>query len=335
MLPQDMMMTDEDSGRPSAAREAASSSLRSAGLELFGFVGEEPLREACAGLSAAARARYGADRARSAVAAALPFGEGPPEPPEWARGMEGPLAALARFARADWYAELSARLRAAAALTRNALAAAGIDAGSPRDWRYLSNSGLPERRLAVAAGLGSLGRHGLVMAGGHGSAVVLGLLLMPIPLEPEPGTRIARDAEHSAAQAALHECCVACEACVAACPTGALGPGTFDRRLCLQHWSSIPGRLPRAVEAAWGDRLYGCDACQEACPLFKPDPAARTGRGLLGPGLPARFVAAASPEGLKELLRGSALGMSWISPEALARNAGLAAGECDIRPRRI
>jgi epoxyqueuosine reductase len=316
------MEQDEASTR---AREAAEASLRSAGLELFGFVGEGALREACAGLPEAARARYGVDRARSAAAAALPFGEGPPEPPEWARGMEGPLAALARFARADWYAELSARLRAAAALTRKALEAAGIEAGSPRDWRYLSNSGLPERRLAVEAGLGSMGRHGLVMVSGHGSAVVLGLLLMPIPLEPEG----ERTAPHDALPC-LSASCEGCDACVAACPTGALGPGAFDRRLCLQHWSSIPGRLPPAVEAAWGDRLYGCDACQAACPLFRPDPAARTERGLLGPGLPARFVAAASPRELKELLRGSALGMGWISPEALARNAGLAAGEFEF-----
>jgi epoxyqueuosine reductase QueG len=307
----------------SLTRAAAESSLSSVGIGLFGFIGEESLREACAGLPEAARARYGVDRARSAVAAALPFGEGPLEPPKWARGMEGPLARLARFARADWYAELSARLRAAGALTREALAAAGIEAGSPRDWRYLSNSGLPERRLAVEAGLGSPGRHGLVMVPDHGSAVVLGLLLVPIPLEPEPGARTARNAPHSATQSALNIACADCEACVAACPTGALGRGSFERRLCLQHWSSVEGRLPPAVEAAWGDRLYGCDACQEACPLFKPDPAAMTGRGLLGPGLPARFVAAAAPGELKERLRGSALGMGWISVEALARNARL------------
>jgi epoxyqueuosine reductase QueG len=323
------MGQDEDS---SEARAAVEESLRASGVERFGLVGERALREACGGLTQAARERYGADRARSAVAAALPFGEGPAEPPEWARGIPGPLAALARFARADWYAELSARLRSAAAMARGKLAAAGFEPGNARDWRYLSNSGLPERRLAVEAALGRLGRHGLVMVPGHGSAVVLGLLLMPLRLDAAPvrprqnalATGNTRNAEHSAPQAALHESCAACEACVAACPTGALRRGSFVRELCLQHWSSRSGKLPPPVEAAWGDRLYGCDACQEACPLFAPDPSARTSRGLLGPGLPAAYVAEAPPGELKGRLRGSALGLGWISPEALARNAALA-----------
>jgi len=319
----------EDSSR---ARAAVEESLRASGVELFGFVGEERFREACAGLTDAVRARYGADRARSAVAAALPFGEGPAEPPAWARDLRGPLALLARFARADWYAELSARLRAAAALARESIAREGLDPGRPRDWRYLANSGLPERRLAVEAGLGALGRHGLVMVPGRGSAVVLGLLLMPIPIDDAPGASppgqraSAVDRVVESAPSRLCASCEACGACVAACPTGALRGDSFDRELCLQHWSSVPGTLPPIAEAAWGRRLYGCDACQEACPLFKPDPSARTERGLLGPGLPAAFVAESSPAELRSRLSGSALGMAWISPQALSRNAALALG---------
>jgi epoxyqueuosine reductase len=326
-------MSIEKHSSPSAAEAAAKAveaSLRAAGIGIFGLVGEEVLRDACSGLTGDALTRYGIDRARSAVAAALPYGEGPTDVPEWARGMPGPLARIARFARANWYAELSARLRSAAVLARAALAAAGLDPGRARDWRCLSNSGLPERRLAVEAALGSPGRHGLVMVPGHGSAVVLGLLLIPVAIADRRiglggapliggGAEPTRDAHRR-----ISSSCESCGACVAACPTGALRGGSFARELCLQHWSSIRGALPREIEAAWGDRLYGCDACQEACPLFAPDPSARTERGLLGPGLPAPYVAEAPPGELRERLRGSALGMGWIPLDALARNARLA-----------
>ena len=299
--------------------------LQKAGIQSFGFLGEEALASACYGMGAEARTRYGLDSAHSAVAAALPYCEGPPELSAWASDWRaehpGPLARLGRFARANWYAELVARLGAASSAARVGLDAAGIDPGRAGEWRRMANSGLPEKRIVIASGLGSLGRHGLVMVPSYGSAVVLGVLLMPIELEDFAPRTV--------------QCSVLCESCglcSSACPTGALsgsfgtddGSGRlvgFERELCLQHWSSRPGELPAAVEAAWGERLYGCDVCQEACPLFKPDPTARAERGLLGPGLPASWLISASDGEIRSRLKGSALGMSWISIDALRRNA--------------
>jgi epoxyqueuosine reductase len=236
------------------------------------------------------------------------------------------LARIARFARANWYAELAARLKDAASRTRARLADAGLEAPAAREWRFFVNSRLPEKRLALEAGIGRLGRHTLLMAEGPGSAVVLGILLLPLPLADPPPTP-------TAVGPALDPSCESCGAgggagggaCVEACPTGALrGDGTLDRELCLQHWSSVPGPLPAPVEAAWGDRLYGCDLCQEACPRFRPDPTVATSRGVLGPGLSASWLAGASDSEIRASLRGSALGMGWIPPEALRRNASLA-----------
>jgi epoxyqueuosine reductase QueG len=307
------------------SRDIVEAALRAAGIEAFGILGEDALASACSGLGPEARSRYGLDSARSALVAALPYGEGPRGGPAWASawGAEhpGPLAAIGRFARANWYAELVARLEAAIASSREGLSLAGIEPGQPKAWRRMANSGLPEKRMALASGLGSLGRHGLVMVPPHGSAVVLGVLLLPIALE---------DSAPRAAQ--FSSLCESCGLCAAACPTGALsgsygldsGDGRlvgFKRELCLQHWSSVPGELPPAVDAAWGDRLYGCDVCQEACPLFRPDPGASTERGLLGPGLPASWLVSASEEEIRANLKGSALGMAWISPVALKRNA--------------
>lgn len=326
-------------------REILEASLREAGIRSYGFVGEAALCDACSELPPEQRARLGVDSSGGAIVTALPYGEGPAVYPAWttpsatvpsstvpsATAIDPePLARLARFARADWYAELRARLKDAAARIRLRFGESGIDPGLPREWRYFANSRLPERRLALEAGLGRLGRHGLVMLPEQGSAVVLGLLLSPIRIESRPDSGPSPGAGRPGL---LDPSCENCRACAEACPTGALGSALgpdfgrgsgFVRELCLQHWSSVPGPLPAVIEAAWGDRLYGCDACQEACPRFRPDASAVTGRGLLGPGLPARWLMAASESEIRASLRGSVLGMGWIAVDALKRNAALA-----------
>lgn len=289
-----------------------SASLRGAGISAFGLLSEERLRSATAGLDEETRSRCALDRCGGAVVAALAYGESPGGPPAWASTYPGPLARIARFARANWYAELSARLALALSAARAGIGATGADPGPAKLWRRFVNSRLPEKRLALEAGLGRIGRHSLLMLPEFGSAAVIGVLITPLALPDSI----------SSPQDILSLDCRGCGACLAACPTGALrGDGSLERELCVQHWSSIPGALPPAVEAAWGDRLYGCDACQEACPRFRPDPSAGTERGLLGPGLPASWVASAPPEGIRASLKGSALGRSWISVEALKRNA--------------
>jgi len=373
---------------------ALAAALAGAGLSAWGLVSRPALEEACARLPQAVRAKFGVDAAKGAVAAALAYGTGPRESPTWAQGYGGPPLSIARFARADWYAELSSRLRAAAARTRESLAAQGLEPGAARNWRHLANSGLPEKPLALAAGLGRLGRNGLVIVraepeGGGveiGPGVVLGLLLLPfepcLPVgwpEKRPGLRsdAGREARPGGRLwgqgAALPEAfilgglCGSCRACVEACPTGALGEdGAFARERCIQHWTAREGALPPAVEAAWGDRLYGCEACLEACPFYRPEaeegapgraadagfvgagsadaaligaaPAAgeaRGGaapssaapacfRGALGPSLPAGFFLTESEAAIRERLRGTALGLGWMSVEAFRRSARLA-----------
>ena len=304
--------------------EILTSSFLEAGIGCFGIVGEDRFREACSAMPTALRERLGLGGAAGAIAVALAYGEGPEAAQLSAampsfRDCPGPKARLARFARADWYGELAARLKDAAARIRARLREEGRDPWPAREWRYFVNSGLPEKRLALEAGLGRLGRHGLVMLPGHGSAAVLGVLVLP----PDAATAAEPVAAGDARR--LSPSCGQCAKCVAACPTGALAPdGGFARELCLQHWSSIPGALPAPVEAAWGDRLYGCDACQEACPLFSPDAAASTLRGRLGPGLPAAWLVSAPESEIRSTLRGTVLGMRWIAIDALRRNAGMA-----------
>jgi ferredoxin len=315
--------------------------LARAGLAIRGFVPPRALREALDPLPEALRIKYGTARALGAAVVALPYGEGAEPPPEWARAWlverPGPLATLARFARSNWYGELVRRLKRAVVFARGDLRADGAAPGSsdaggiafaralPGEWRCLVNSGLPEKRLALAAGIGTLGRHGLVMVPEAGPACVLGLLLLPFETETDTETKPGREARApNCLRPALGEACGACRACVEACPTGALSDDGFERLRCIQHWTAIPGPLPPAVEAAWGTRLYGCDVCLAACPRFRPDPDARTELGRLGTGLPASWLLTAGETEIRERFRGTVLGMAWMSKEAFRRNARLA-----------
>jgi epoxyqueuosine reductase len=75
--------------------------------------------------------------------------------------------------------------------------------------------------------------------------------------------------------------CGACQRCLPACPTGAfIQPGVLDARRCLAWLLEAPGVFPTEHRVALGDRLYGCDDCQDACPINQkaarrlPPPAA-------------------------------------------------------------
>lgn len=305
-------------------------------LSSWAWLGRKGIEGASGGLPRETAARYGLAGCKSLIVAALNYGEGPLKPPEWAQSYPGPLLKLARFARADWYGELCARLKAAAARARARLAAESFDPGSPDEWRCLANSGLPEKAFALASGLGWRGRNDLVIVtGGHGFAqafvgpgAVLGLLLLPFDIDslgPLPGSGPV------SAQALLRGgSCGSCHACVDACPSHALGPEGFTRELCRQHWSARAGELPPAVAAAWGDMLYGCDLCLEACPHFHTDADASCGRGLLGPGLPLAWLLEAGEAEMRGRLRGTVLGRKWMDYDAFRRSARLASGSIII-----
>lgn len=108
-----------------------------------------------------------------------------------------------------------------------------------------------ERYWAVKAGLGFIGLNSQLIIPGKGSYFVLGEILTTTDLEP--GTPMAAD-------------CGKCGACIKRCPAGAIGnDGTVDASKCLSYLTiEHRGELPDGIDL--GNRVFGCDECQKACP---------------------------------------------------------------------
>lgn len=161
------------------------------------------------------------------------------------RGPEQePAGRVARYAWVDHYGELRAGLRA--------IATRLIEGG----WRarvLADDNALVDRAAAHRAGLGWWGKNANLLLPGQGSWFVLGAVLTdaPLPATAEP----------------VQDRCGSCTRCVAACPTGAIvAPGVVDARRCLSWLLQATGPFPRQHRRALGDRIYGCDDCQEVCP---------------------------------------------------------------------
>jgi epoxyqueuosine reductase len=183
--------------------------------------------------------------ARSLVVAARSYRRTPPGPAV-SRGRPRPQGRVARYAWDDHYAELKSALTVVA----DELRAAG--------WRarvLADDNALVDREAAYRAGLGWYGKNANLLLPGEGSWFVLGSVVTDAPLEATPPDARVADG------------CGACTRCLEGCPTGAIvAPGMVDARRCLAWLLQDEGAFPREHRVALGDRLYGCDDCQEVCP---------------------------------------------------------------------
>ncbi len=182
--------------------------------------------------------------ARSLVVGALPYAGGPIEPPSgYDAEPAPPQGRVARYATDDHYATLRHALGTVADLLRE---------HGHRTRVVADDNALVDRAAAQRAGLGWFGRNANILVPGHGSWVVLG--------------SVVTDADLGTSEA-VPDGCGACRRCVDGCPTGAIvGPGVVDARRCLAWLVQADGTFPVEYRQALGDRLYGCDDCQEVCP---------------------------------------------------------------------
>jgi epoxyqueuosine reductase len=238
-----------------------------------------------------------------------------------------PHGLIAPFARRNYYGEAVARIKS---VVRVLCERHGF---SKQELRIFCNSPLPEKALAVLSGLGSYGKNTLILIPGMGSLFVIAGLFVPANVvgisDPRPQQSGGDPADvRETDKDNRFPLCGSCRACQNACPVNALEQaGRLDDSRCLQALCTEPRPFSESSRRAWAFRFYGCQSCQDVCPLNRGlEGETATHRGELGPSLSLRHILSLSPEQLREFLRASALARSWIPPRTLLRNALLAAG---------
>lgn len=161
---------------------------------------------------------------------------------------------IARYARGrDYHTEMKGRLHDLADALRSQFPHAHFRT-------FVDTAPVMEREHAQRAGLGFIGKHTLLINPKLGSWLLLAGIATSLQLCDESATTLPpRDS------------CGSCTRCIDACPTHAITPFSVDARLCisyltLEHHSPIDPSLHAPI----GNRLVGCDVCQEVCPFNAP-----------------------------------------------------------------
>lgn len=111
-----------------------------------------------------------------------------------------------------------------------------------------------DRAVAQRAGLGWYGKNTNLLSRERGSWVLLGELLLDVVLPPDEPVKTS---------------CGACTRCLPSCPTGALiAPGVLDNNRCISYLTiEHKGVIPREMRPLMGEWVFGCDICQDVCPV--------------------------------------------------------------------
>jgi epoxyqueuosine reductase len=269
-------------------------------------------------LAAVSANRFNLEHCRSLLVTGLVYGNVFDGEDEGTREEEPSAvsAIIAPFARRNYYRAAVLKLQHIAGKLR------GKYGGTRADYRVFCNSQrLDERRVAFESGLADIGRNGLLLTRECGSLFVIGIL--SLPFEADAGIQ-GRDTAGRKPFALCAGCGPDNPPCKRACPTGALiGNGRIDKERCIQWYlSGYENTIPAIVREHWGARLYGCTLCQDACVYHqKSVRGVDCALGVLPAVMDARKLARASADELRKLFHGTALGLSWLCPDALRRNA--------------
>ncbi len=178
--------------------------------------------------------------AKSAVVLLVPYASDRPAAPSGALSH-----AIARYALGDDYHEvLDGMLRQ-------------IEQALPpgiKTRRYVDTGPLSDRASAAQAGLGWIGKNGMLIDEEMGSYVFIGTLLTSL--------------ENDLSSVAVADRCGACTRCIDACPTEAILPNrAVASERCISYATiEHRGTLPEGVASHLQGNAFGCDICQEVCP---------------------------------------------------------------------
>lgn len=187
--------------------------------------------------------------------------------------IDAPLPAghgrIARYARGrDYHEVVKRRLHHLADTLRARFPAkqTGPEPLTRRFRSFVDTAPILEREYAARAGLGWIGKHTLLIHPRLGSYVLLGGVATALDLQPPPDQPVITD----------H--CGTCTRCIDACPTQAITPYSVDGSRCISYLT-IEHRdvIDLSLHEGIGERIYGCDVCQEVCPHNSPRPGLKVG----------------------------------------------------------
>lgn len=232
-------------------------------------------------------------------------------------GGEEPKGGLrwARYARhEDYHDTMKEGLVAAGRILEETL---GL---GQEDYRYYVDAGpVLERGWAARAGVGFIGKNGMLVSSEYGNWLFLAALLVRAELPADMPFRSGRFAAG----------CGHCTRCLDVCPTQAfVAPGVVDARRCVSYLTiEHKGAIPEEFREAVGDRIYGCDACAEVCPWNRFAREARStllvARREFGR-MPLSEILGLTPERFAKVFRRTPV--KRLKLERLLRNACVAAG---------
>lgn len=188
--------------------------------------------------------------------------------------------------------------------------------GAEECTKAVDTSFLIDRAIAVEAGLGYPGNNCAVYVPPFGSWVFLGEILVDVDLPP---TKNKGQDNWS--------CPAKCDRCVRACPTGALfAPGKIKPQLCISYLTQMPGSIPLEFRDKIANALWGCDICQQVCPVnqevrlspheeFQP---------IVGPHVDLRPLLDLTRKGFLEQFDRTS--MAWRGKNVILRNACIILG---------
>ena len=239
---------------------AAIKRIRDGHMDGFSWYTEERVRRAN-------RPQELLEGAQSVISLALSYNTGEPDYPD-----AQPLGKIARYAWGDDYHDvIKKRLREFASKLPEIT-------GHPVKTRIFVDDGpMNDRAAAARAGIGWFGKNTNVLTPTHGSWVFLAQVITDIPLEPD---------------APLKKTCGQCSLCIPACPTGAIvAPYVIDNKRCISYLTiELRGAIPRKLRPLVGDWVFGCDICQDVCPVNRKaqgslEPAFRQRHDFAAPAL--------------------------------------------------
>lgn len=226
---------------------------------------------------------------------------------------------IARYARGrDYHSTLRDRMKA----FRRAIQGEFPGIGT---YGSVDSGPLMEKVWAARAGLGYVGRNGCFITEPYGSWVLLATVVLDAEVD-------------SYGEGPTADRCGHCRKCLMSCPTGALvGNGRVDARACLSY-QTIENRereVPESFRVELDNLVFGCDICQDVCPLSRRPVFAEHPR--FAPravaGLGVMELAGLTPEQYEKFIPGTALARAHY--DGLRRNAVYALGvarEASARP---